>query len=324
MISGFLNVDKPAGITSHDVIFKLRRSTKIKRMGHTGTLDPDVTGVLPIAIGSACRLIDYLPQGKVYLAQILLGLRTTTDDLSGTVIERKDLDVAIDRKMIEAALKAFVGTIKQIPPIYSAVHHEGQRLHYLARRKSFEATPERMAEILSTVKERSVYIDRIDLLAVQLPIITLRITCAPGTYIRSLSRDLGKALGCGACLQSLRREKSGPFEVAQSYELETLQELIKGAKLSNALISPEKMLGLKKIELDMSAAILISQGKYLHIDTLADSEKQNFLADELVFALCRQVISTPQIAVPIAIVKICEDGLIKPKVGLIHPDQLRF
>ena len=291
-------------------------------MGHTGTLDPDATGVLPVAIGSACRLISYLSQGKVYLADILLGVKTATDDLSGTVIERNALDSTIDHQKIELSLQDFIGNIKQRPPIFSAVHYEGKRLHHLVRRKNLEADPPRMAELLAKLEQRAVNIEKIDLLKIELPVVTLRIFCSTGTYIRSLARDLGEILGCGACLQSLRREESGPFNLIQSYKLETLQDLIENGQLLNVLTSPEKMIDLKMIELNKESALLISQGKYLHVDAVYSSEKNTFAQNELVFAVYRQAVNMPQNIIPIALAKISENGIIKPKVGLIHPDQL--
>jgi len=327
MISGFINIDKPPGITSHDVIFRLRRSMKIKHMGHTGTLDPDATGVLPIAIGSACRLIDYLSKDKVYFAEILLGLRTNTDDLSGRVLESKEIDISIDRAKIEKVLQNFIGSIQQTPPLYSAVHHNGQRLHHLARlAKHRSANVSEIANVLSDVKQRYVQIEKIDVLSTELPIVSLRIACSTGTYIRSLARDLGELLGCGACLRFLRREKSGLFDISQSTELNKAQRLIETGKLSQLLVDPRDMLNFKTIKLDTEATALILNGRYLDLNTLADyrNAEGNYLnadlkiealqANEKVILLSDQANNFSQI---VGLGRVSEQQFIKPEVILL-------
>jgi len=329
MLTGFLNVDKPAGITSHDVVVKLRKWTKIKRIGHTGTLDPDVTGVLPLAIGRSCRLISYLPQNKTYLAQIVLGQRTTTDDMSGTVIERREIDPSIDQAAMEIALKQFIGNIVQVPPIYSAIHHKGQRLYDLARARSLQADSldtdsiDRLnidlTNILSDVKQRVVRIDRIDLVNLQLPILTLRIVCSAGTYIRSLARDLGEILGSGACLKCLRREKAGPFAIEQSYNLETLERKITEGKLRESLIHPAKVLGLRTLGIEMPTAVLISRGQTVNLE----SNDSNLLLQERLLLICKQEYEGEEQQMPIAVASITEGKMLKPEIVLIDDQDLR-
>jgi len=329
MLDGFLNVDKPTGITSHDVVVKLRKWTRIKRIGHTGTLDPDATGVLPLAIGKACRLIPYLPQDKTYLAQILLGQKTTTDDMSGTVVERADIDTAIDQGKIETALKKLIGDIAQVPPIYSAVHHKGQRLYKLARARSLQAgnldtnsignLNTELANILADVKQRMVRIDRINLLDLQLPIITIRIACSAGTYIRSLARDLGEILGCGACLKYLRREKSGPFTIEQSCHLEMLEEEIKHDKLRELLINPAQVLDLRILEIDISTAVLISQGQTVKLESVCT----DMPSQERVLLMYKQRYTEQEKQMPIAIAGITKNRMLKPEVVLADEKNFR-
>jgi len=224
---GFLNLDKPANYTSHDCIAQLRRQLHYKRIGHGGTLDPMATGVLPIAIGAATRLLPYLPQTKVYVGTIRFGLTTTTDDITGTVLTSttaQQLTVAA----IEAILPRFIGIIEQRPPAYSAIQVSGQRLYARARAGEVVNAPLRTVEI-----------NAIDLLMWQpgdQPEVTLRITCGSGTYIRALARDLGGALGVGGTLCALRRVESGGLPIEQSVALDqiTVTDL--------PLLSPQRVL----------------------------------------------------------------------------------
>ncbi|HEX5691816.1 MAG TPA: tRNA pseudouridine(55) synthase TruB, partial [Roseiflexaceae bacterium] len=215
MLHGFLNIDKPAGPTSHDVVARVRRIARQKRVGHAGTLDPAATGVLVVGLGQATRLIEYVQDAtsKRYHSVVFLGATTTTDDAEGEIIARAPLP-ALDSQAIEAALAAFRGTILQVPPMFSALHHEGRRLHELARAGQIV---ERAA--------RPVTIEQLHLLDWSPPLLTLDVVCGKGTYIRSLARDVGEALGCGGYLQALRRTAVGTFTVADAVSLETLEAL---------------------------------------------------------------------------------------------------
>ena len=207
---GFLNIDKPAGMTSHDVVAQIRRAARQKRVGHAGTLDPAATGVLVVALGNATRLIEYVQDAtsKRYLALCALGATTTTDDAEGEVLATAAVP-PLDRAAIEQALEPFRGEIMQVPPMYSALHHQGRRLHELAREG---IVVERAA--------RPVTIERLELLDWASPLLTLDIMCSKGTYIRSLARDLGESLGCGAHLQALRRTAVGTFEIKDAVPLD--------------------------------------------------------------------------------------------------------
>ncbi len=213
MICGFLALDKPAGPTSHDCVAKVRRAFRLKRVGHGGTLDPAVTGVLPIALGPATRLLPYLLGDKAYQAVVQLGLRTTTDDLQGAVVSRQATPISLGQGDIEAALVRFRGSIQQCPPAFSAVHVQGKRAYALAR----EGQPVVLAP-------RSVTLHRLDLLRwdPEHGQLELAVECTAGTYIRSLARDLGDALGCGAALASLRRTAALGFDLHQCLSMDAL------------------------------------------------------------------------------------------------------
>ena len=205
---GFLNFNKPAGFTSHDCVAKLRHILQTKRIGHGGTLDPSATGVLPIAIGKATRLLQFLPREKAYQAKIRLGVRTTTDDLEGEIIEAKS-DPQLTLEEIEPILGQFVGSIAQIPPAYSAISQGGERLYKLARDGKTVEVPSRMVEI-----------NRIEVLnwyPGEYPELEVAIACGPGTYIRAIARDLGDVLGVGGTLAYLQRTLSCGLKLEDSY-----------------------------------------------------------------------------------------------------------
>ena len=210
---GFLVLDKPAGLTSHDCVSRVRRAYGLRRVGHGGTLDPAVTGVLPIALGPATRLLPYLSGGKSYRGVIQLGVRTASDDLQGEVLDRHTVP-PLDAAGMERALAPFRGEILQRPPQVSAVHVNGERAHVRARR----------GEALE-LSERPVTIEALQLLGWDPATgqLALHIDCSAGTYIRALARDLGEALGCGGALASLRRTAALGFRLEQACSLEALQ-----------------------------------------------------------------------------------------------------
>lgn len=199
-LSGILNVDKPLGVTSHDVVAQVRRILSVTRVGHAGTLDPLATGVLLVCVGSATRMSEFLmASSKTYVADVRLGRATTTDDAEGTVIRETDTS-EVAGESIAAALPAFVGDIEQVPPAFSAIKQGGRKLYEMARKgETIDAPP------------RPVHIESIRLLSWNAPIAHLEVVCGPGTYIRSLARDLGRALDVGGSLDGLRRTISGRF-----------------------------------------------------------------------------------------------------------------
>jgi tRNA pseudouridine55 synthase len=209
---GILVINKPAGMTSHDVVACVRRSSGIRRVGHAGTLDPMATGVLLVCIGQATRVVEYLMASfKQYRATILLGVETDTYDREGQVVRRAPVNVS--RAEAETALNGFVGTIMQTPPMYSALKREGVPLYRLARQGQ---VVEREA--------RRVTIDQLYVDDWSPPHLAIEVTCSPGTYIRSLAHDLGQQLGCGAHLTALARLASGDFRLEQAVTLEALAD----------------------------------------------------------------------------------------------------
>lgn len=213
-ISGFLNLYKPLGFTSHDCVAQVRRCLHLKRVGHGGTLDPLATGVLPIALGRATRLLDFLPKTKRYRATIRFGVQTSTDDLGGTILVQNptpDLTLA----SIQAILPEFIGRITQTPPEFSAIHIQGQRAYDLARRGEPVNLPERCVDIWGLTVEHWQ--------AGDFPELTVSVHCGVGTYIRSLARDIGKKLNIPATLSVLTRTESGGMNLPESITLEQLQ-----------------------------------------------------------------------------------------------------
>ncbi len=213
-MDGFLNLNKAKDFTSHDCVAKVRRILKMKRVGHAGTLDPAAIGVLPIALGRATRLLQFLPQDKAYRATIRLGVCTTTDDLEGEVLVREPV-ANLDLEMVIAALQAFQGTIQQVPPNYSAIQVQGQRLYDLARQGQEIQVQAREVEIHS--------IQLLDWRSGDFPEIDVEIACGPGTYIRAIARDLGRMLQTGGTLASLLRIASSGFELDDSLTLEEVE-----------------------------------------------------------------------------------------------------
>jgi len=222
---GFLNVNKPQGMTSHDVVAKVRRGLGVKKVGHAGTLDPMATGVLVLCIGAATRLSEYVMESiKRYQAQVHLGVTTDTYDAEG-VVQSERAATGITREDVERHLAAFLGEIEQIPPMYSAIKQGGRKLYKLARSGH---TVEREA--------RMVTIERLEIRDWSLPQFTLEVVCSAGTYIRSLAYDLGEALGVGAHLAGLVRVSSGSFHLDNAVALDTL---LAGGDWQQHLIPPE-------------------------------------------------------------------------------------
>ena len=216
MANGILVIDKSAGWTSQDVAAKLRGVFHERRVGHGGTLDPMATGVLPVFIGRATRAAEFLESAeKEYVAGLRLGVVTDTQDTSGTVLETNS--VCVTRAQLEAALRQFLGPIEQIPPMYSAIKINGQKLYELARRGQEVAR-----------KPRSITIHALELLEGEGADWTIRVRCSKGTYVRTLCHDLGRALGCGGCMSSLRRTRAGSFTLAQAVTMQQVLDFAAG------------------------------------------------------------------------------------------------
>lgn len=212
--NGYLNVYKEKGMTSHDVVFKVRKILNTKKIGHTGTLDPDAEGVLVLCVGQATKMVEYITDHeKVYEAEVVLGIETDTCDLSGTIIN--DTNIKVSRDKFENSLVQFFGNILQKPPIYSAIRVNGKKLYHYARNGETVEIP-----------DRQVHITSITLLAFSFAEQKAKIvvTCSKGTYIRALCRDIGKSLGNFGCMGSLLRHKVGDFSIAESLKLAQIEE----------------------------------------------------------------------------------------------------
>ncbi len=273
-MNGILIVDKPAGMSSFDVVRRVRRWAGTRRVGHAGTLDPFATGVLPIAIGQATRLIEYLMEGdKGYLATLRLGISTTTQDLQGDILVERDWQQVNADSLREAINKDFVGTIQQVPPMYSAIKQNGQPLYKLARQGiSVERQP------------REIRVDEFRLLEFAPPDVRFLVACSKGTYVRTLAHDLGERLSCGAHLVDLRRIRCGSFGIEDSFTLEALQSFVDHG-------DPLPLMGLRQALADWPAINV--EGPTLErlrngvAPTMAELEITRQLADNERVCLCR-------------------------------------
>lgn len=231
MVNGFLIIDKPPGISSHDVVNRVRRILGTKKVGHTGTLDPFATGVLPIAAGEGTKAIQFLDEGqKEYLATVRLGITTDTLDVTGTILNECAIP-SISHELLLQTMADLTGEISQLPPMYSAIKQGGQPLYKLARKG---ITVER--------QPRRVLIHQFELLQFEYPVAEVRVLCSRGTYIRTLADDLGRLLGCGACLTALRRSLSGPFRLDTACSLEQLGDAVLQGSVENHLVAIEQAL----------------------------------------------------------------------------------
>lgn len=232
MINGFIIIDKPAGITSHDVVSRVRRIAGTRKVGHTGTLDPFATGVLPIAVNDGTKAIPFLDEGvKCYEALMQLGIVTDTLDITGQVLTKQDCS-SITLQKLQQVLQHFIGNISQIPPMYSAIKQAGQPLYKLARQGQQVEREARQVEIHS-----------LELFSFNLPFVSFRVTCSRGTYVRTLADDIGTRLGCGACLKELRRTASGPFLLQNALTLDRFETAFQNGSRTDYIITPNAALG---------------------------------------------------------------------------------
>lgn len=250
--SGILLLDKPTGITSNAALARAKRIIGIKKAGHTGTLDPLASGLLAFCFGQATKVAGFLLDAdKVYEASVRLGVTTDSEDAEGTVLEQQPVP-DLDEARVTAVLERFRGPIEQVPPMHSALKYKGQRLYELARRgETIERPP------------RPVVIHDLKLIGRDDETLRLRVHCSKGTYIRSLARDIGEALGCGAHLSGLRRIASAPFDIRDAVELAALESLTRDQ--ARALLTPpdRALEHLPAIELDDQQARRIVQGQRL-------------------------------------------------------------
>lgn len=253
-MNGIINILKPPGMTSHDIINVLRKMLGIKKIGHGGTLDPMAAGVLPIFIAKGTKVAEYYQSDdKEYIAEMTLGIVTDTGDITGNIIENNSVNVKISQ--LQDVLEEFKGKIQQIPPMYSAIHYKGKKLYELARKG-----------ISVTREPRTVEIKSLKMLYFQENKVFLRVTCSKGTYIRTLCEDIGKKLKCGACLSCLVRTRSGMFYINNSYTLEEVEYILKNDDFEKILLPLDYGLtSLPKIDLCESDLRLFSKGKVFNI-----------------------------------------------------------
>ena len=224
-MDGVLNIRKEKGYTSFDVIAKLRGILHMKKIGHTGTLDPEAEGVLPVVLGKATKLVDLLTEKqKTYEALLHLGLETDTQDMTGTVLEEKPVEVTEEE--VRTVIRSFLGEQQQIPPMYSALKVDGKKLYELAREgKTVERKP------------RAVQFYEIEIKKIELPYVRFSVTCSKGTYIRTLCHDIGQKLGCGGCMEELLRTRSGNFVWEDSMTLAQVEEAVRNGTIGDRVIS---------------------------------------------------------------------------------------
>lgn len=231
MCNGILNVYKEKGYTSHDVVAKLRGICKMKKIGHTGTLDPDAVGVLPVCLGSGTKLCDMLTDwDKEYVTVMRLGVVTDTQDMTGQVLSQcaSDRIEMLTDKQVRAAIMSFTGAYDQIPPMYSALKVDGRKLYELARAgKEVERKP------------RTVQIREIEVKSIELPLVEMRIVCSKGTYIRTLCHDIGVMLKCGGAMETLTRSRVGIFRIEDALTLNELEKLRDENRISDVIIPPD-------------------------------------------------------------------------------------
>ena len=260
-MEGIIPLYKPKGMTSHDCVFKLRKILKMKRIGHTGTLDPDVTGVLPICIGKATKVAEYITDaGKMYEGEVTLGFSTTTEDASGEVVETKKVDRVISKSEIIEVLHTFTGTIRQTPPMFSAVKVNGKRLYEYARQGIEIERPTRLVTIYS--------IELLDdsLINGETTSFRFRVACSKGTYIRTLAVMIGEALGFPAHMSELSRIKSASFSLSDCFTLEEIETRMSDGSITDILYPIETALThLPKYRINDKIAEKVKNGAVLPI-----------------------------------------------------------
>lgn len=261
MVNGIINIYKEKGFTSFDVVAKLRGIAGQKKIGHTGTLDPDAEGVLPVCFGKATKVCDLLTdKDKEYEAVLLLGKETDTQDISGTIV--REHEVSVSEEEIKKVIASFVGSYDQIPPMYSALKVDGQKLCDLARKG---VTVER--------KARSVTIFSIDVLGVEIPRVKIRVHCSKGTYIRTLCQDIGEKLGCYGCMESLLRTRVAQFELSKSYRLSKVERFFQEGK-EHEIISPvdSVFLDYPMLHVKQSANKLLENGNRIPSEFIMNAD----------------------------------------------------
>lgn len=265
-MNGIINLKKEAGMTSHDAVFKLRKILGTKKIGHGGTLDPDVVGVLPIAVGKATRMVEFMQdEGKVYEGEITLGYSTTTEDASGEVVSESPVLTPLDEKSVDDAIADLIGTITQVPPMYSAVKVNGRKLYEYARAGQEVERPERQVTIYSFERTSPISYDD------HLARFTFRVKCSKGTYIRTLSVDLGEKLGYAAHMSHLTRTSAAGLQLEDALTLEEIAQKVEAGQ-QDFLYPLEIGTGnLVKVYLTPDQATEVRFGRFIELE---QSEKE--------------------------------------------------
>lgn len=297
-MEGLLPVWKEVGMTSHDVVFKLRKILKTKKIGHSGTLDPDVDGVLPVAVGRATKVVEYMMDSeKIYRGEVTLGYATTTEDASGEIVEKKPVPLTLTEEDIDRILQTFQGDITQVPPMYSAVKVNGRRLYDYARAGETVDRPSRQVTIDSFTRTGPFTWDKEEE-TVRFP---FRVICSKGTYVRTLAVDAGKLLGLPSHMSQLTREASSGFNETEALTLSQIEELAESGKIGERLHPLERALeNFPMVELTDALYEKVKNGSLL--------EQEGYLVDDqekVVFYYQKQAVaiygSHPR-----------KEGLIKP------------
>ena len=269
-MDGIIPLFKERGMTSHDCVFKCRGIFQTKKVGHSGTLDPNVDGVLPICIGKATKTVNYLMNsGKVYKGEITLGFSTETEDLDGETIEEKDILKPFEADEIDAVMKQMTGTMIQIPPMFSAVKVNGRRLYDYARKGETVERPEREITVTSFIQTKPAEYDTEN----KRQKIYFEVACGKGTYVRTLAVDLGKELGVPAVMSDLTRLESGGFRIDKAFTLDQLNEAKANGTLESLLYPIDAALtSFKKYELTDEQWAIVKNGGFLAIDSFNDEQ----------------------------------------------------
>ena len=274
-MNGIINIYKEQGYTSHDVVAKLRGILRMKKIGHTGTLDPDAVGVLPVCTGRATKLCGMITDwGKTYEAVMLLGTRTDTQDISGNILSQTEVNVT--KIQIMDVIGSFTGEYDQIPPMYSALKHNGKKLYELARQGiEIERKPRR-------VNIKSILINDINLEDND-KTVTFTVECSKGTYIRTLCEDIGNRLGCGACMQSLKRTRVGSFSIDNSYTLSQIEQMVQAGKTDEILTPIDEMFSdSRKVIISQEYDKLLYNGNKLPCNSIQGKNDVQHNEDEQV------------------------------------------
>lgn len=266
-MDGVIVIRKEKGFTSHDVVAKLRGILHMKKIGHTGTLDPDAEGVLPVALGKATRLVDMITdKEKTYEAVMRLGVVTDTQDMSGTVLSQTT-ELSVTEEELCTVVSSFVGDYMQVPPMYSALKVNGKKLYELAREgKTVERKP------------RPVHFYEIEILDISFPLVRFRVTCSKGTYIRTLCNDIGEKLGCGGCMEELLRSKVGRYSLEESHTLAQVEAAVADGTIQDMIYPVEEVLAdYPALYADSYGDRLLANGNPLSDNLVSPQHKEGWV-----------------------------------------------